>query len=129
MAGSKRWFRYDADTGNPTTGFALLLDESNTEAINGTAANVPALASRPVIQAPKGIKPRRIYYQSADGLRTIVVIALNATIYNAIPGTFPTIPDPLTTGGTLNFVRKRAEEQRLPNFGSDTGLTDGDSPG
>lgn len=127
MAGSKRWFRYDASTGNPTNGFAILLDESNTEAVNGGAANPPALTARPLTQIPKGYKPRRIYYQSADGNRVISCVALNETIYNAIPANQGTIPNPIG-GGTLTFLRKTPEEVRLPNFGADTGLDDGDSP-
>lgn len=124
MAGSKRWFVYTLDDGTST---GVLLDESNTEGINGGAANTPLAATAPTRQAPKGTKLRSIYYASADGNRVIKVVALNPTIYSAIPGTFRTITDPLG-GGTLNFIRKRPEVVKAPAFGVDTGLTDGDNP-
>lgn len=125
MAGSKKWFVYTPDSGQPTTGYGILLDESNTEAINGTAAAPPTAANAPLTGMPKTIKPRRIYYQSNDGNRVISCVALNTTIYNSIPANFRTIPDPIG-GGNLTFVRKSCEKFASPNFG-DTGLTDGDN--
>ena len=125
MAGSKRWFVYVADD---ATRHGILLDESNTEAINGAAA-APPTTNIPVYQVPKGMKAREIIYQSADGNRTIKCYALNTTVYNSIPTNFRTIPDPIAGGAAvLTFVRKNAEKVRLPNFGADTGLNDGDSP-
>jgi hypothetical protein len=125
MAGSKRWFNYTLDDG---TNCGIFLDESNTEALNGGAANVPSAAARPTRNIPKGTKPRSIYYQSADGNRVIRCIALNATIYAGVPAALGTITDPLG-GGTLTFLRKRPEVVKAPAFGVDTGLTDGDTPG
>lgn len=126
MAGSKRWFAYTMDDG---TVVGVQLDESNTEAINGTAANNPATA--PVRQAPKGTRLRYITYRSADGLRKIRCVALNQTVYNAIPAANRTISNPIGgTGpgsGTLTFDNKTPERVRVPKFG-DTGLTDGDTP-
>lgn len=125
MAGSKRWFIYTMDD-NSTVG--VLLDESNTEVINGGAANPPNAGTSPTRQAPKGTKLRSIYYASPDGNRIIRCVALNPTIYSAIPANQRTIPDPLGSGN-LSFIRKRPEVTRVPAFGTDTGLTDGDSPG
>jgi hypothetical protein len=125
MAGSKRVFQYTADD---ATLYAIQLDESNTEAINGAGANVPAVASRPRYFIPSGMKPREVFYKSADGTRTIRVIALTAAVFNAIPTTFATIPDPITPANTLSFVRKNAEKSKRPFWG-DTGITDGDVEG
>lgn len=124
MAGSKRYFVYTLDDG---TTAGVLLDESNTEAINGAAANPPAAASAPTRSVPAGTKLRSIYYQSSDGLRTIRCVALTAAIYNAIPASNRTITDPLTPANTLTFKYKRPEVVRVPFFG-DTGLLDGDNP-
>jgi hypothetical protein len=126
MAGSKRWFLYVMDDG---TQVGIQADESNIKAINGGAANVPPVASRPTRTAPAGTKLRFVQYVSTDGNRRIRVPCLTQTIYGAIPAALGTITDPITTANTLSFDLKRAEVVRSPKFGADTGLTDGDSPG
>jgi hypothetical protein len=130
MAGSKRWFQYTLDDGSNC---AVFLDESNTEALNGGAANTPPVGSRPTRTRPVGTKLRTIVYQSADGLRKIRCVALNATIYGAVPAALGTIPNPLPAsgtqgGGNLVFYDKTPERVRAVRFGVDTGLTDGDVP-
>ncbi len=130
MAGSLRWFAYQLDGGGLV---GVFLDESNTEVLNGGAANVPPAASRPNLQRPVGTRLRQIVYKTADGLRTIRVVALNPTIYNAIPAALSSIPNPLpgsgSTGtGALLFWDKIPERVKVPRF-VDTGLTDGDTPG
>jgi hypothetical protein len=126
MAGSKRWFVYTMDDG---TNVGIIADESNTEAVNGGAANPPTAGSAPTRQLPKGTKIRSVYYANAAGTRVIKIAVLNQTIYNGIPANFATITDPITGTGTLGFLRKRPEIVKAPAFGIDTGLTDGDSPG
>lgn len=131
MAGSLRWFNYVLDDG---TNCGVFLDESNTEQINGGAANVPPVGSRPTRQRPQGTRLRSILYKSPDGSRSIRCVALNQTIYAAIPANFATLPNPFppTTGpgsGTLAFWDKIPERVRPPRFGGDTGITDGDTPG
>lgn len=131
MAGSKRWFRYELDSG---LAVGVFLDESNTEAINGGAANVPPAASRPTVQKPQGTRLRTIVYKSADGLRAIRCVALTPAVYNAIPAALSSIPNPLTAsgtggGGALQFWDKVPERLKPPRFALDTGLTDGDTPG
>ena len=131
MVGSKRWFVYVTDQGDE---FGILADESNVEAINGTAANDPSVANAPLYQLPKGITPRSVTYSSSDGLRIISIPALTQTVYNAIPANNRTIPNIGATGtpntsegqGTLTFIRKNCEKARLPRFRADTGITDGD---
>lgn len=128
MAGSKRWFVYTLDDGL-TVG--IQADESNIEALNGGAANDPTNLTAPTRQAPKGTKLRTAYYQNSAGTRTIAIPVLNQTIYNAIPASFRTIPDPIggAGAGVLTFIRKRPETTKSPKFNVDTGLNDGDNPG
>jgi hypothetical protein len=126
MAGSKRWFLYVLDDGSSV---GIQADESNVEAINGTAAAVPPVASRPTRTAPAGTKLRFVQYVSTDGNRKIRIPCLTPTIYGAIPAANATITDPITPANTLVFDYKRAEVPRQPKFGTDTGINDGDSPG
>jgi hypothetical protein len=122
MAGSKKWLVYTSDLG---TDFAINLDESNTEAVNGSTQDfVEGLAV--VNSVPRNIKPRELFYSNAARTRVIRCVALTQTIYNGVvTGGVPTIPDPLS-GGTLSLVRANGERIRLP-FALDTGLTDGDN--
>jgi hypothetical protein len=132
VVGSKKWFVYVTDQGDR---FGILADESNVESINGTAANNPPANNTPIYQVPKGIQIRTVTYQSDDGLRTITIPALTQQVYNAIPANNRTIDNIGATGdpnenegqGDLTFVRKNCEKQRLPGFGSDTGIRDGDN--
>lgn len=122
MAGSKKWVVYTSDLG---TDFAINLDESNTEAVNGSVQDfVDGLAIANAV--PRNIKPRELFYSNAARTRVIRCVALTQTIYNGvITGGVATIPDPLS-GGTLSLVRANGERIRLP-FALDTGLTDGDN--
>lgn len=122
MAGSKRWFSYVSDTGQT---WAVQLDESNTEALNGAAAAVPAAAARPLFLQPQGTRLRRVSYISADGLRTIFCVALTTAIYTAANTATPTIPSPIGTG-TLAFRERIPERVKSPRW-ADTGQLDGDA--
>jgi hypothetical protein len=121
MAGSIKWFVYTDDAG---VDYAIKLDESNTEAVNGATQDfIPSLALSAGV--PRNIKPRRVYYANLARTRTISCVALTATIYNGVVGgSLPTIPDPIGTGD-LNLIRADGERRSIP-FGQDTGLTDGD---
>jgi len=122
MAGSKKYFLYSTDSGDT---FAILLDESNTEAVN--AGSQDYLDSSDVIYTlPGNIRPRRAYYSNAGATRTISCVALTPTIYAGIPANQTTITDPLGTG-TLNLVRLRPELIKILPKGEDTGLNDGDA--
>jgi len=121
MAGSLKWFIYTTDRGDD---FALKLDESNTEALNG--ANQDFLNNATTVYAlPRNITPRKVFYASADGSRVISCVALTTTIYDAAPTANRTITDPIAGAGDLSIVRIRGEKITLP-FGQDTGITDGD---
>lgn len=124
MAGSLKWFVYTTDDG---TDFALELDESNTEAVNGATQDyVPAVAIK--YNLPKNVVPRSAYYRSADGTRTIRCVALTRTIYDGIPTNVSSIADPIAGGSaTLGLIRVRPEVIRNLPFAGDTGLTDGDA--
>jgi len=121
MAGSLKYFIYQTDDGDD---FAIALDESNTEAVNGSTNDY--LSTTDVQYAlPRNIKPRRAFYSNPAGTRVISAVCLTPTIYNAVQTATKTIPDPIDTG-TLTLVRKRPEVIRLP-FAADTGLQDGDA--
>jgi len=123
MAGSRKWFVYTDDLG---TAFAINLDESNTEAVNGTNSDLISGAS--VSNAvPRNIKPRAVYYTNNDRTRTIRCVCLTPTIYaGVVAGGVATIPDPIAGGSaTLGLIRSEGERRTLP-IPLDTGLTDGD---
>lgn len=123
MAGSLKWFVYTTDAGDD---FAIKLDESNTEAVNGATQDyVAGTAFRYAI--PRNLRPREAIYASSDGNRTIRCVALTQTIYNGVPANATSISDPLTPGQTLNLVRIRPEVISPLPFANDTGLDDGDA--
>lgn len=123
MAGSKKWFVYTTDQGDD---FALLADESNTEALNGATQDfVPGLTLRYAV--PRNIEPRAAVYTNLEGTRTIRCYALTQSIYNNIANNAQTIDDPITQGGTLALARLEPERIRLLPIAADTGLDDGDA--
>lgn len=121
MAGSIKWFLYSTDGGRQ---FAIELDESNTEAINGSD-NDYVDGSAITFAIPKNLTPRTAYYENADKTRTIRCVALTQTVYNDLVANQRTIPDPIDSNETLTLTRIRPEVIRLP-FPQDTGLDDGD---
>lgn len=124
MAGSIKWFVYTTDAGDD---YAIRLDESNTEAVNGSTQDFVAnLALKDAL--PRNIKPREIFYTNAARTRRIRCVALTQTIYNgAITGGVNTIPDTISGGGaTLGLIGAKGEQLRLP-VPFDTGLDDGDA--
>lgn len=122
MAGSLKWFEYTTDNGDI---FALQADEGNTEAINGASGDWTS-ASSGIYAVPRNIRIREATYQSADGARSITVYPLTVATYASLPTSTPTITDPLNSAVTLQLVRRRAENIRLPRP-DDTGITDGDA--
>lgn len=123
MAGSRKNFVYSDDLGND---YALGLDESNTEAINGGVQDLPDAVVN-ANELPRNIRPRSLYYANGTRSRTIRCVALTQSIYAAVVnGGVPTIVDPIANDGSLlGLIRARGEFRRIP-FGADSGLLDGD---
>jgi len=123
MAGSKKYFVYTLDDGSD---YALLADESNTEAVNGgTQDYADGITIRYTL--PKNVRPRRLIYGSPDGNRKITCYALTQTIYNGAPAAVPTIADPITPANTLTLIDIQPETFKQIPISIDTGLTDGDA--
>lgn len=123
MAGSLKWFVYTTDNGDD---FAIRLDESNTEAVNGSQQDyVAGTAFR--YNIPRNLRPRAAFYRSPDGVRTIKCIALTQSIYNGIPSAVTSITDPLPPNNTLNLIRIVPERISPLPFANDTGIDDGDA--
>lgn len=123
MAGSKKYFVYTTDEG---IDYALLADESNTEAVNaGTQDYADGVTIKHEI--PKNLRPRYAEYSNAAKTRRIRCYALTKTIYDGIVVGTPTITDPIAGTGNLTLTRLEPESlKRLP-IAIDTGLTDGDA--
>ena len=120
MAGSIKWFPYTDDFGSV---WALLADESNSEAVNGA---IDYTGTPPLVDGvPRNIQVRYAIYGTTDGLRNIKVPVLTPALYQGLSAATPTIPDPITDGITLVLQRIRPEVRRLP-IPNDTGLQDGD---
>lgn len=127
MAGSRKWFVYTTDDGSD---FAIQLDESNTEAVNGGTQDYPDTGVDILYSLPKNITPRYFEYANLAGTRRIKCVALTKTIYDAVvSGTTPvgSIDDPITSGATLYLTAGKGEQFRYRPRGQDTGLTDGDA--
>ncbi len=121
MAGSMKWFIYTTDQGGD---YAIKLDESNTEAVNGSTQDY--ISGTTVLNAvPRNYSLRYAVYQNSAGTRTIKCCCLTQSVYNGIISNVPTITDPIS-GGTLFLKRLEPERIRLLPFPQDTGLTDGD---
>lgn len=123
MAGSKKFFVYTTDQGDD---FALLADESNTEAVNGSTQDFIAGLSI-LYTIPGNVRPRAAVYQNADKTRTIRCYALTPTIYNGVIANAPTITDPIAGTGTLSLSRLEPEKIKLLPTAADSGLNDGDA--
>lgn len=122
MAGSIKAFLYTDDL-NQT--WAIKLDESNTEAVNGATGDLSSGVGGNAL--PRNVKPREVFYTNAARTRTIRCVALTPTVYQGVlEGGVPTIPDPIAGGAaTLGFIRANGERRTL-FLPLDTGLTDGD---
>jgi hypothetical protein len=114
MAGGNRFFTYTSDSGAK---YAILLDKSNTLAINGQGYEWTT--SDPVFKLPKNLKARTLTYASPDGLRKIKAVALDPSKFASAP---MQIPDPLTQGQNLNLVQKSPEIMKKMPRAQDTGL-------
>lgn len=123
MAGSIKAFLYTDDL-NQT--WAIKLDESNTEAVNGTTNDLASGVGANAL--PRNVKPREVFYTNVDRTRTIRCVCLTPDIYSGVvAGGVPSIPDPIAGGSaTLGFIRANGERRTL-FLPLDTGLNDGDA--
>lgn len=118
MSGSNKWFEYTTDRGDT---FGILLDESNTEAVNGATGDMGEPPTT-IYALPRNVKPRHLIYVSADKLYTRKIVALSPAQYAAAPANLPAAaPVP-----ALN-LRTAKGEQITAVFGFDTALQDGDA--
>lgn len=122
MAGSKKYFAYTTNAGDV---YALLADESNTEAVNGSANDLLANATVKY-WLPRNVRPRAAVYGNTAGTRTIRCYCLTGTIFNDVQSVTPSITDPIAGSGSLNLIRLEPERIRLLPVGEDSGLNDGD---
>jgi hypothetical protein len=123
MAGSLKYFEYTADNGDI---FALLADESNVEALNGTTNDYDA-DSTVLYHLPGNVKPRYAVFSNAAKTRNIKVPVLTSAGYTALVGSSTSIGDPIAGTGTLALTRLVPEKISLLPIAADTGLIDGDA--
>jgi hypothetical protein len=122
MAGSKKYFVYTTDNG---TDFALLADESNTEAVNGGTQDYANGVSI-IFELPRNLRPRRLIYANVARTRKITCYALTQAIFAGATTAVLTIADPIQAG-TLSLIDAIPEERKRIPIAADSGLDDGDA--
>lgn len=122
MGGSLKYFKYTTQGG---ADYGIKMDESNGEAVGNTDV---VAADLPLIELPRGIKPRYVIYRSADGLTTrkIPVTANNVDVAD-LPATIDVV-NPVAGGAAITLNRQSfiGEIQRAV-IAVDTAQTDGDA--
>lgn len=122
MAGSIKWFEYEADGGET---FGVRMDESNGEAVSNPDFTASSTA---VYAIPRNLKPRRARYVSADGLRVrSIVVCTAGTTTGDLPATIAALIEGSATPVTLQLATFEGEKFRAIPKAEDTGLTDGDA--
>jgi hypothetical protein len=121
MAGSNVWRTYTTDAGVASSVFR---DESNAEAVSGSAPMLTAFAAgNPGLNSL--VTPRYVNcVLSTDANRRKRFTVGTLATFNAITAG-STIVEAGTNGGTWNVTSKVGERIRIPT-GTDTGQTDGD---
>lgn len=121
MAGSMKYFQYQAGNGNT---YAIWMDESNGEHVEN--ADVTG-ADSDLVALPRNIKPRFAMYRSADGRynRKIYVSSRTKTI-DQLPDTLSITPEGGGTAVVLALAYFQGERVVRLVRGTDTGLNDGD---
>jgi len=122
--GSQRGFAYTTDQG---TVYAVRLDESNTELVNGVSPIPPSNSTA----IPPDIKRRSVGLKAADGSTKTVVI-LTRAIFDSInigqSFASPTVGDENAPGTSFVVTRKKPESVFRRVTSLDTGKIDGDQP-
>lgn len=119
--GSLKWFIYVTDAGDS---FAILLDESNTESVNGNQGDYTENSSVKY-SLPRNVRPRKAVYESLDGRIRKEIVCLTRQIYGEVPSEKKQIEEQ-HRGTTLHLRSLKGERVRLP-YHVDTGLNDGDA--
>lgn len=125
MAGSKRDFAYEFDTGIVC---AIQADESNTEAINVGGAAAASTTGLIILPITKYV--RRVRYTSNDKLHSVIVPVLTPEGLETLPVSIE-VNKANGAGPSLTatlFLRKKYAERFGTSSGQDSGLNDGDSP-
>jgi len=124
MAGSKREFLYVSDLG---INFAVVLDESNIEAVNAAGTGAPPAGT---IVLPVARMLRKLRYVSQNGLYSVDVPVLTPENIADAPATFDMdFTDGDGAAINVTMVRRKAyAEQFVGARGGDSGLNDGDVP-
>lgn len=120
MSGSIKWFKYTSTVTGRV--YAFRADESNIEAIGGSAADYLDTDSSPIEGIPRNLSPRKLYYVTADGRRSKYIIAPSEEVW--IAPTNPITPD--GAGGDTFRLKAVIGESYTAPLGFDTGLNDGD---
>ena len=120
MAGGKRWFLYTTDDGDQ---FGILLDTSNTVAVNGTGKEYKKISRYAL---PRNIRPRALRFKSDDSKRVLKMVVLT-------PGQYATLvklknpfvsQDPMDSTRNLTVSGKALPETFTVTPGeTDTGMT------
>lgn len=121
MAGSMKYFAYEAGNGNT---YAIWMDESNGEHVGN--ADVTALNAN-ADALPRNIRPRHVVYRSNDGRyqRKIAVTDPLKGI-DDLPATLTVTPAGGGADVTLNLAYYQSERIVRVVRAADTGLNDGD---
>lgn len=125
MAGSLKWFRYLADDNTP---YAILADESNTEAVNTVLTTNASVAG--LVPLPKGYTARYVTLETNDGTFKRKAYVLDPDRYAILNNTqvFQIPLENSSTGAQVKIVLKQAEKLRRQPKDADTGINDGDNP-
>jgi hypothetical protein len=119
MAGSRRWFSYETDSGIQ---FNVELDESNAESANLGFSAIVSGAPAIKVTAKRPVEMRRVYATAVaapNERRSFPVGSLTAMAAIVASGS-------LTVGGDAYTVTGYAGERVSIVPDRDTGLTDGD---
>lgn len=136
MAGSKRKFRYESDSGQA---YVLTLDESNGEAVNSTSTRITDNLTGTELNKPARFTPRYVlaYLQSNPLIRRKFTVGDPATVVSLVTGAASlSAPVYANADGTVPtaavWIVTAYRGEKLAVFSGtaavDTGLTDGDSP-
>lgn len=121
MTGSLRYFLYTDDKDNE---WQIKRDEGNIEAVNPTGDVAAPDPTLPILS--RGIEPRKVRYNSADGTTSMEAVLLSntATALNSLPAS---VSIPRQGGNVLVYLTSYIGERQKFYPIIDTRQTDADS--